>query len=82
MKQKYPAKKTNNPCGSEPAREDGVSDTSVSTDTPSSRAGSLPQGYPGYFSKAVLNGNRTMFFAFSEPKYNHSPYSRTVVTGE
>jgi hypothetical protein len=31
---------------------------------------------------ALLNGNRTMFCAFSEPKYNQSPYSRTVVMGE
>ena len=31
---------------------------------------------------ALLNGRRTMFCAFSEPKYNQSPYSRTVVIGE
>ncbi|KPU60584.1 hypothetical protein AN403_4413 [Pseudomonas fluorescens] len=31
---------------------------------------------------ALLNGNRAMFCAFSEPKYNQSPYSRTVVMGE
>ncbi|MGJ7513851.1 urea carboxylase [Pseudomonas baetica] len=38
------ALKWNTPCGSEPARESGVSDTQILTDTPSSRAGSLPQG--------------------------------------
>ncbi|POA22612.1 hypothetical protein C1894_20455 [Pseudomonas sp. FW305-3-2-15-E-TSA2] len=34
---------TTNHCGSEPARESGVSFNLMSTDTPHSRAGSLPQ---------------------------------------
>ncbi|TDK52005.1 hypothetical protein E1508_23960 [Pseudomonas moraviensis] len=32
------------PCGSEPARESGSSASQSATDTPPSRAGSLPQG--------------------------------------
>ncbi|TKJ71638.1 hypothetical protein PspCFBP13508_13340 [Pseudomonas sp. CFBP13508] len=32
-------------CGSEPARESGVSDTRLLSDTLHSRAGSLPQGF-------------------------------------
>ena len=35
-----------------------------------------------YFWRAVVSGSRTMFVAFSEPKYSQSPYSRTVVIGE
>ncbi|MBA4272721.1 MAG: hypothetical protein C0438_06410 [Pseudomonas sp.] len=35
------------PCGSEPARESGLSDTFELNDTPHSRAGSLPQGERG-----------------------------------
>ncbi|RKS23723.1 urea carboxylase [Pseudomonas sp. WPR_5_2] len=38
------ALKWNTHCGSEPARESGVSGTEMLTNTPSSRAGSLPQG--------------------------------------
>ncbi|CAI8855609.1 hypothetical protein EMIT0P260_30103 [Pseudomonas sp. IT-P260] len=34
-----------NPCGSEPAREGVVSVNVYFTDTPLSRAGSLPQGF-------------------------------------
>ncbi|TMU82291.1 hypothetical protein FGA82_02010 [Pseudomonas fluorescens] len=34
-----------NPCGSELARESGVSDTSMSTDPTPSRASSLPHGH-------------------------------------
>ena len=34
------------------------------------------------YCNAELSGNRTICFAFNEPKYNHSPYSRTVVIGE
>jgi len=40
---KIPLTPQNN-CGSEPARESGVSLTMMSTATPPSRAGSLPQG--------------------------------------
>jgi hypothetical protein len=38
-------------------------------------------GGNAYFN-AVLNGNRAMCRAFSDPRYNQSPYSRTVVMGE
>ncbi len=37
---------------------------------------------PGPHFKAASNGIRAMCVAFSEPKYNQSPYSRTVVIGE
>jgi len=37
---------------------------------------------PGPHFKAASRGIRAMCVAFSEPKYNHSPYSRTVVIGE
>jgi hypothetical protein len=35
-----------------------------------------------YGCNAVLNGNRAMCRAVSDPRYNQSPYSRTVVMGE
>ncbi|POA27419.1 hypothetical protein C1895_00005, partial [Pseudomonas sp. FW305-3-2-15-E-TSA4] len=31
---------------------------------------------------ASANGNRAMCVAFSDPRYNQSPYSRAVVIGE
>jgi hypothetical protein len=31
---------------------------------------------------AASNGIRAICVAFNEPKYNHDPYSRTVVIGE
>jgi hypothetical protein len=49
-----------------------------------SRASSAPTG-TGFFSaycNALLNGNRAICLAFNDPKYNQSPYSRTVVIGE
>ncbi|PYB88385.1 hypothetical protein DMX03_10520 [Pseudomonas koreensis] len=46
------------PCGSEPARENGVSDTFTLNDTLHSRAGSLPQKFFDYrsivFSSSIL----------------------------
>ncbi|GLH36475.1 hypothetical protein RS1P1_07580 [Pseudomonas moraviensis] len=43
-------------CGSEPAREDGVSATGSVNDKPYSRAGSLPQGNNGVTGGFVLSG--------------------------
>ncbi|PKH84930.1 hypothetical protein CXF97_00640 [Pseudomonas sp. Choline-02u-1] len=41
------------PCGSEPARESGVSDTQTSPDPPPSRAGSLPHVYSPWLLSRV-----------------------------
>ena len=39
------------------------------------------QIHQDHFS-AASNGIRAICVAFNEPKYNHCPYSRTVVIGE
>ncbi|PVZ57243.1 hypothetical protein C9422_16205 [Pseudomonas sp. B1(2018)] len=52
------------PCGSELARDSGGSVTMMSTDTPSSRASSLPQGIVVGPGSAQLKPDRRMVRRF------------------
>ncbi|MNO96947.1 hypothetical protein D3C76_886380 [compost metagenome] len=69
------------PCGSEPAREEGLT-VDIDVVCAAVFASRLAPTGLAFYCSAVLSGNRTRFFALNEPKYNQSPYSRAVVIGE